>query len=299
MKAQIDNLIKRYWAGESTLEEESQLKVHFRSGEVLPEHQEMQDLFSFMEEQSAVSYPGELDISTLMHAAHPMDLLVEKYLAAETSLEEEKQLGDYLSSGKVESQHLEMRDWFSSAKLEAEVLFPGEIDTTTITGTEPTAMKSLVEKYLLAETNIEEEIALRKYLLSDAVAAEHRDLVPMFEFYGAQSDLIYQGVLDTSYTEKGEAVTRKLKPEPKTISIFPRMVGVAATLGLLLMFTFNVFQNNEASYHKQYTEVEDPEEALALTKDALAFLGVKYESGTKSMKYIKELEKSSVFNFKN
>lgn len=304
MKAQIDTLIKRYWAGESTLEDEAQLKTYLSSDAVLPEHQEMKDLFAFMDNQATVQYPGAIDIATLTQATvgmGAMDELVEKYLDAETSLEEEQQLRSYLSSQEVAPHHEEVRALFSFATAEVGRTFPGKLDIAKISSATAAPMDILIEKYHEGETSLEEEAQLKSYLSSDAVAAEHRELIPLFAFYKAEREVQLVEELDTSFLNKAEPKTRILEPVTKTRtrSMFPRMVGIAATLGLLLMFTFNVFQNTEATYLNQYTEVQDPEEALEITKDALAFLGVQYETGTESMKYIKELEKSSIFNFKN
>ncbi|MBK8080845.1 MAG: hypothetical protein IPK25_11490 [Saprospiraceae bacterium] len=39
MDAQINDLLEKYWEGETTVEEENILKSYFQNGQVMPEHE--------------------------------------------------------------------------------------------------------------------------------------------------------------------------------------------------------------------------------------------------------------------
>lgn len=53
-KQSIDAYLERYWAGESTLEEEQALRSYYASGNVAPEHKEAEALFSFFNAEREV-----------------------------------------------------------------------------------------------------------------------------------------------------------------------------------------------------------------------------------------------------
>ena len=43
----IDQLLEKYWEGETSLQEEQDIKAYFAAGDVLPEHAEMAPLFGY------------------------------------------------------------------------------------------------------------------------------------------------------------------------------------------------------------------------------------------------------------
>ena len=223
-----------------------------------------------------------------------MNDIIQRYWSGETTQDEEQRLQAYMVSGEVADEHLDMVELFSFYADQKTMTLPGELEMEAIYSSTLSPMDALVEKYLDAATSLDEEAQLRAYLTSDKVADSHRDLIPMFEAFGAEHDTQFDGDL----TEL-ERLQIQWSQKPKVRYMFPKVVGVAATLALLMMIAFNFLQEDTSSYKGKYTELQDPEEALALTKDALAFLGKKYDKGTASMKYIKELEKTNVFNFKN
>ncbi len=220
--------------------------------------------------------------------------IIQRYWSGETTQDEEHRLQAYMVSGEVATEHLDMVELFSFFADQKATTLPGKLDMKAVYSTELTPMDMLVEKYLDAETTLDEEAQLKEYLNSNQVADQHRDLIPMFQAFNIELDSSFTGDL----TELDRLQTQ-WSQKPKVRYMFPKVIGVAASLALLMMVAFNFLQEDTSSYKGKYTELQDPEEALALTKDALAFLGKKYDKGTASMKYIKELEKTNVFNFKN
>lgn len=53
----MDELLKKYWDGESSLEEEKFIRTYFRGKDVHPSHEQYRALFSFFEEEASQSYP--------------------------------------------------------------------------------------------------------------------------------------------------------------------------------------------------------------------------------------------------
>ncbi len=150
---------------------------------------------------------------------------------------------------------------------------------------------SIIEKYWEGQTTLEEEQRLSTYLLSDQVAQEHQDLVPLFQHFKSESELgIKMEDLDLSFTQAQPTKVRRL---------LPRMIGIAASLLLIMGITFHYMNDMEdPSYKNTFTEVEDPEEALKIAKEALSYLGTKYNKGSDAMtKSFKSLEKTYIFKF--
>lgn len=52
----INDLIDKYFEGETSHEEETRLRRYFNSGNVLPEHQELVSFFQYMEDESQALY---------------------------------------------------------------------------------------------------------------------------------------------------------------------------------------------------------------------------------------------------
>ena len=56
MNALINDLLEKYWEGETTVEEENLIKSYFQKGDVAPEHQAFLPLFTFFNEQNNIHY---------------------------------------------------------------------------------------------------------------------------------------------------------------------------------------------------------------------------------------------------
>ncbi|MBK6362793.1 MAG: hypothetical protein IPF52_04535 [Saprospiraceae bacterium] len=56
MDARINDLLEKYWEGETTVEEENILKSYFQNGQVMPEHEAFTPLFVYFNEQKKLLY---------------------------------------------------------------------------------------------------------------------------------------------------------------------------------------------------------------------------------------------------
>ena len=281
----IDNIIDRYLAGETSLEEEGQIKAYLLSDQVDDQHKDLIPLFQYFDLASTVDLDKNVDVA--IHAQNA-GVLIDKYWTGNTSLTEEKLIKEYLLSKEVAPEHQDMIAMFAFFEEQESAMMSKFIDVSAITGEHLSELELAIESYWSGESTIEQEAMISEYVASGQVSTNHSELIPLFSYFAQEKDISLDNDLGLDKIAK--------QPEAKVRFMFPKVMAVAASLALLLMFTFN-FMSSETSYKNTYTEVEDPEEALEITMEALAFLGHKYDKGTKPIKYIKELEKTDVFRF--
>jgi hypothetical protein len=58
----MDELLKKYWEGESSLEEEKFIRTYFMGDDIHPEHEQYRDLFVFFQEEASLTYPGKNEV---------------------------------------------------------------------------------------------------------------------------------------------------------------------------------------------------------------------------------------------
>ncbi len=221
--------------------------------------------------------------------------IIELYWSGESSLEQEQKLRKYLASKEVMPEHADMVPLFSFYK-EQQTIASKAIDLSFL-ATASSEMDVLVEKYWGGEASLDEEKTIQAYMISGAVAAHHEDLVPLFAFFESQETVFMEKALDMSFMDETEAKTIQFpsqNKEHKVRRLFPKIAAIAASLALLMMVTFSYM---DTASNTSVAEVQDADEALELTMEALAFLGHKYDKGANPMKHIKQLEKTSIFNF--
>ena len=103
MKHNIDLLLDKYWEGETSVEDENQLKVYFQGSDIAAEHIPYQELFQWM------SYSANQS----SNAITDMDILLEKYWEGETTINEEAVLKAYFKSEQIADQHQEFAPLFA------------------------------------------------------------------------------------------------------------------------------------------------------------------------------------------
>ena len=148
---------------------------------------------------------------------------------------------------------------------------------------------NILDKYWNGESTLQEEAQLRAYFNSDEVAEEHRELSPLFQYFEAEATKTYDFEPDLSFTKSSGSKIRFL---------IPKIIAIAASL--VLLFTVSkqwVSSAEDTVYKNKYTELQDPQEALDITLDALGFVSHKIDKGTQELSHIKEIEKTAVFKF--
>lgn len=214
---------------------------------------------------------------------HNIDDLLDKYWDGETSLEDEKSLRQYFCSNDIDESHLAFRDLFGWATESATVTCPVTDDVDVI-----------LEKYWNGETSVQEENVLKAYFKSGKVSNNHLAFADLFSFFDEQAQITF----DDSRSKDDK------KESPKTgqiISIFYKKWGYAAAAAsvLIIASVFVIKNFNTETTQPSYTsvhEIEDPEEALRVTKEALAMVSKKFRKSQESIKEnMGALEKATIF----
>lgn len=143
-------------------------------------------------------------------------------------------------------------------------------------------LDKLLKKYWEGETSIEEEKQIKQLLLSTEENILQNEKA-IFEFFSNEKKRKYSGELPSKNT-------KVIKHN------FIRTISIAASIILLFAYGSLIYNNglaNEKSIVKH--EITDPDEALEITKDALAMLAVNYKKGEESVtSTIENLEKLDI-----
>ncbi|MBK7096652.1 MAG: hypothetical protein IPH57_16895 [Saprospiraceae bacterium] len=129
----------------------------------------------------------------------------------------------------------------------------------------------LIKKYWEGETSLEEESEIKK-ILKNNENQEYAELKTMFAFFDAEKDIRYPGII-------------KSKKNKIVKGSFIKSIAVAASIILLIGagIYFYTDNTNKKIVNISSGEIQDPEEALKITKEALAFLSVNYNKGQESI----------------
>lgn len=131
----------------------------------------------------------------------------------------------------------------------------------------------LIKKYWDGTSSLEEENQLRAYLKSSEGAEKHPEEASLFGFFNLQKEI------GTDITEF--PIDKLEEPKVRKLISFTNVRNIAAAL-LLVLGAYFVWNNNITPpetdhYASNWTEVDDPKEALKITKQALAFLSHKVD----------------------
>lgn len=144
-------------------------------------------------------------------------------------------------------------------------------------------LDKLLKKYWEGETSIEEEKQIKQLLLSTEDNTLQNEKA-IFEFFSNEKKIKYSGELPSKNT-------KVIKHN------FIRTISIAASIILLFAYGSLIYNNNGLANEKSIVkhEITDPDEALEITKDALAMLAVNYKKGEESVtSTIENLEKLDI-----
>lgn len=153
---------------------------------------------------------------------------------------------------------------------------------------------SLLEKYWEGESSIEDEQILKQYFLSSHILDKHDAYRDLFVYFHEESQIQYP--FKNQQIESNQETIVKVR----SLSIKKYIFAAAAIMVLALCSIFVVknlkSDNQTKESYSQVQEIEDPEEALRVTKQALALLSKNFNSSTKVVKEnMGSLEKASIF----
>jgi hypothetical protein len=158
----------------------------------------------------------------------------------------------------------------------------------------------LLERYWEAETTLEEEAALKAYFESGEVADQHKEFASLFGHF----NFLVTQVSAMPLPELVESVDTEAKV--RTLNLTKWIGRVAAIFAIVAASTV-VIQNNlgepqPPTYAGKYTHIQDTsdpqatEEAMAITKEALAFLSKNLNKSSNTIKAnMKSMQKADIF----
>lgn len=133
----------------------------------------------------------------------------------------------------------------------------------------------LLEKYWKAETNLNEEATLFEYFASNDVAPEHEQYKPLFQIFNMASGIKYEKPLKGAKDTPVIGIRRWANWN---------VMGIAASLLLLIcigVFKYGSNSNpDNTNYVMERIAVTEEDEALEVTMEALAYLGVKWDKSS-------------------
>lgn len=210
-----------------------------------------------------------------------MDDLLDKYWNGESSIQEEQQLKTYFKSDDIDEVHMPFVPLFGLISEASKVKSP-DFDDVNL----------LLEKYWEGDTTVQEENHLKAYFNSELVMDKHLAFKPLFTYFDDQSKIKFPA---EEISQPSEISTVQVKH----LNIKKWVYASAASLALVLGSIFVVNNLKPVAPTQKYAhihEIEDPEEALRVTKEALALVSKKFR---KSQETIKEnlgaLDKATVF----
>lgn len=175
-----------------------------------------------------------------------------------------------------------------------------------------TNINQIIEKYWQGDTTLQEEQEIRDYFQSGNIAEEHKAVAPMFGLFTQQRAESFDIDLSSALRSKleGEAAT---DTEPvstgsaKVVNLRKMIYAVAAVFAIVLTATIIMNQDSNdiiSETTPQYASnvivldgEDDSEEALQMTKEALAFLSGKLsKSGKEVNAGVQKLDKFNVIN---
>lgn len=141
-------------------------------------------------------------------------------------------------------------------------------------------IKTLLDKYLEAETSLAEEKQLESYFLSGNVAPDLEEYIPLFSFLETERNI-----------NASEEIEFKMPFEEKKSARFSiyKWSGIAASIAIIAsVFLFNNYEKNTISK----AEPVEYELAMQNTQDLLLMMTDAVANGKKQLSYLKEINQT-------
>lgn len=214
---------------------------------------------------------------------HNPEELLAKFWDGETSLEEENALKAYFRSGDIDQKHSEYADYFGWLDEKASVRYTNHDDGGEI--------DRLLNAYWEGESTLGDEKRLREYFAGNSIKKEHLAYAGLFQYFEDQRSVTFEAATLNPRREEAKVVRFDFKKV---------MYGTAAVFALAMgsLFVVKNLSTDQLPAAKTAAvyEVEDPEEAMRITREALAMVSSKFRQ---SQQHVKEnmgaLNKVAIF----
>ena len=291
----MKNLIEKYLNGETTLQEEAELKAYFNSGQVDDSLKEYEPLFQFFEQEKQLELSADFDeklFERINAETNIVDDLVEKFFAGDTSIEEEEELKTYFNSGQIDKKHQSYLPLFEYFKKGREIELSSDFEEKLFEkiNAETTAMDDLIEQYFKAETSLEDEEKIKAYFNSGQIDKKHQSFQPLFQYFKKEQKVEVSSDFDEKLFEK---INRKGAKVIQIRNFRRRMLRVAAVAAVLfaaILYFNKPIQTPPPVVNWTEYEISDEQLAYEETVKALKLLSSKLNKGKK--KTVQEVSKT-------
>lgn len=200
--------------------------------------------------------------------------LLDKYWEGSSSIEEETFLKEYFN-GTVDSEFIVFKDLFKTFSHQASINSSSTFEFDSI---ESMSISNLLNKYWDCTSSIEEEQELRDYFAKEAIDNRFAEYQDLFKVYNAQANVKSNSTISTKFSEN------KTSNSTKIFALSKRWMAVAASLFLGMMIWFNADKITGMNTPFEKYAVENEDEAVEITMEALAFLSKKLDKSSSSIK---------------
>lgn len=168
-------------------------------------------------------------------------------------------------------------------------------------------INEIIARYWEAETTLEEEQLLRDYFTSGDIAEEHKSIAPLFDTFHQLSTMtsridvaeVLRGAQESEASaETGRVVS--LEQEAKVFSLkryIPAVAAISVAL-MAVMVAINLPDKPVEDGNRVVVldEEGDEEEALRVTREALALLSRNYKKGAVAVENVHHIDKVNIFH---
>ena len=281
----MKNLIKKYFKGETSLQEEAELKAYFRSGEVDQSLLEYQSLFQFFTQETAlkVSEGFEDTLFNKLESSNDIAALIEKYFEGNSSQEEEAIIKAYFNGGAIDESLKMYQPLFQYFEKETSKEVSADFDQQFFEKIEnQNGIELLVDKYFEGTTTLEDEKELRTYFNKNEIEESLKQYQPLFQYFEKEKAQKVSEDFDKKFFEKVENGDAKIVP----IRSFRRRLMRVAAVAAVLIGGYILFQpigipdtSNRVAIDWSVHEVNDEQLAYEETVKALRLLSSKLNKG--------------------
>jgi len=213
---------------------------------------------------------------------HNIDHILNKYWEGGSTLDEEMELKVYFRGNNIDAAHEPYKELFDFFGNQADVKYPQKSMQLNI--------DILLDKYWEGNTSVEDENLLKDYFSGTNIIDEHKPYQELFRYFTEQQNITYQ----TLNIKKG------ISEGKSKVIVFRKFIYAVAAVSVLVFAAVSVMKNIEPKQVIQETslvnEIDDPEEALRVTKEALAMVSKKFRASQQTVrKNMGSLEKAAIF----
>jgi len=211
---------------------------------------------------------------------HNIDHVLDRYWTGDSTLEDEVLLKEYFNNSEIAFEHEPYRELFQFFNEQKKIECNKTVYDHSI----------LLEKYWEGESSESEEEILKAYFRSKEIDDQHLVYSGLFEYFDDQKSITFNP--DENKVQEPKLTIRNFN--------LRRIIYSIAAVSVLVFAAVTVMNDMNQNSVKQQTalieEIDDPEEALRVTKEALALVSKKFRASQKTViESMEPLEKAAIF----